>query len=447
MWLAWLVLACGPSEPELPPPAPPLPPARAVAAPTDEVGRIVVLAIDGAEWSVIRPMVDQGDLPTIAALQERGCHGTMESLESSRSAVIWTSVATGVPPEVHGIVDFAYEEDGRKRLYLSDKLAAPPVWEMLSDGGVSVGVTNWWVTYPVVPVRGYMVSDHFIPSASLITARTFATDAEAPARDVASLVYPAPLNDALVQVLRARLPTDNDPALFAAIDDIFARDAESADMARRAARAFSPKVELIYLKGIDLASHYLWGFFRPQPGSPEMPRPTARDIAVYRALIPSKYRHTDALLGELLADLRPEDMVILLSDHGFGHRKRLRDVDPQQFMRGFHRGTHGPHALPATTDGIFLIAGGPVSPAHCPDRFSLYDVAPTLLHLAGQQVPSYLGGRVLTELLGDEFQARHPIVRGPPDTPVRARRQAVTPDLTEAERQQIEGLRTLGYFE
>lgn len=437
-----------PAAPFAPAPvAPARPPIPPPPAPTEEVGRVIVVAVDGAAWPVIDWMNERGELPTLARLRAHGCDGDMASLEHSRSAVIWTTVATGVPEEVHGILDFAYEQDGRRRLYLNDRLGAPPLWERLSDAGTTVGVTNWWVSTPVVPVEGYLVSDHVLPASSRLTARTFASEADMPARDAAALVYPAGLWDALAPALRPRLPTDVDPGLFAAIDDTFAQDAEVVDMTLRASKGFEPRLQMVYLKGIDIASHYLWGFFRPEPGKPDMPRPHPRDLATYGSLVPAKYRHTDVLLGELLATRAPEDVVVVLSDHGFGHRKRLRDVDPDQFVRGFHRGTHGPHSLPPSTDGIFVVAGGPVSRAACPDRFSLLDVAPTVLWLLGQPVPAYMPGAPVTGLFDPAFVAAHAVARSPEATPERKARGAPGPEQTAAEQAQLEALRALGYFE
>ncbi|MGD9497098.1 MAG: alkaline phosphatase family protein [Armatimonadota bacterium] len=53
-------------------------------------------------------------------------------------------------------------------------------------------------------------------------------------------------------------------------------------------------------------------------------------------------------------------------------------------------------------DGILLVAGPHFRALAAPAPRSIYDVAPTLLHLLGQPVPSYFDGRVMVELLTDE---------------------------------------------
>ena len=77
------------------------------------------------------------------------------------SPVIWTTVATGVEPSRHGILDFLVQDvgGGASQPVTSVQRRAPTVWELLSRAGVDVGVTSWWASWPADPVRGYLVSD------------------------------------------------------------------------------------------------------------------------------------------------------------------------------------------------------------------------------------------------------------------------------------------------
>jgi len=50
----------------------------------DTVSKVVVLGIDGLDWQLIDPLIEQGRLPNIAALIERGVRADFRSLEPAR---------------------------------------------------------------------------------------------------------------------------------------------------------------------------------------------------------------------------------------------------------------------------------------------------------------------------------------------------------------------------
>jgi arylsulfatase A-like enzyme len=69
------------------------------------------------------------------------------------------------------------------------------------------------------------------------------------------------------------------------------------------------------------------------------------------------------------------------------------------------------------------------------------DIAPTILHLLGCQVPTDMDGQVLTDLLNPEWLAAHPV--GYRDSQVQPEAtDALTP---EEEENLMEHLRNLGY--
>ena len=73
----------------------------------DDRGRVIVLGLDGMEPSVVERMIDEGD----AAELPRGCgdggaSGLLRSSKPLLSPIIWTTIATGKPPDAHGIGHF-----------------------------------------------------------------------------------------------------------------------------------------------------------------------------------------------------------------------------------------------------------------------------------------------------------------------------------------------------
>ena len=69
-------------------------PRPALAAP------VLLLGVDGFEWSVVLPLLAEGRMPALAALMERGVVGKLDTLDPTVSPRLWTTIATGKLPEV-----------------------------------------------------------------------------------------------------------------------------------------------------------------------------------------------------------------------------------------------------------------------------------------------------------------------------------------------------------
>jgi hypothetical protein len=71
------------------------------------------------------------------------------------------------------------------------------------------------------------------------------------------------------------------------------------------------------------------------------------------------------------------------------------------------QGLSGTHE--AAPDGYFLAVGDGIKPGATLTRGSVLDIAPTVLYLMGLPVARDMEGRVLTEILDDEFARAHPV--------------------------------------
>ena len=69
-------------------------------------GRVILFGIDGADWQVIDPLMASGRMPNMARVVREGTRGVLQSMEPSASPALWTTVATGVSPQRHGIHGF-----------------------------------------------------------------------------------------------------------------------------------------------------------------------------------------------------------------------------------------------------------------------------------------------------------------------------------------------------
>src|SRR6185436_6639786 len=119
---------------------------------------LVVIGLDGAEWRVIRKLWDEGKLPNLRRIADRGVTATLRTAYNS-SPVIWTTIATGVRPVEHGITAFVVPTPQGDVPISSDVRKVPALWNMLTKVGRRVAVLGYWGSWPAEKVNGVVVSD------------------------------------------------------------------------------------------------------------------------------------------------------------------------------------------------------------------------------------------------------------------------------------------------
>ncbi|MDX1631768.1 MAG: alkaline phosphatase family protein [Thermoanaerobaculia bacterium] len=404
--------------------------------------KVVLLAADGADWRVMEPLVEAGEMPNLDRLMARGVHGPLESLPGTNSPVLWASIYTGLEPAEHRLLDFfsirlpgmirgvypvhrtffkesiGYLEEvglAERTTVNRDDLYGTLIWEVASALGRSIGVVDgYYYSFPAPPMsdpESYFVAygaDRFYSRASEgprpLSARQEAED----------YARPPELLDRLGPILSEGEFRWQSRALLELLE-------------------LRPQPDFLnfYSHQPDAVQHGTWRSFRPRRYLPISREGDGEeddfDIFVF-------HREFDRFLGKLVERVEPGTVILLVSDHG--HSPTLfHAVDTM------HR--HGP-------PGVFLMVGGParrgvrISDAH------LYDVFPTVLHLLGLPVPQTAAGRVLDEAFSDEFRETTPVARV-------ASYEALLPifhtgsgsgDPVPKERQdeELEKLRALGYI-
>lgn len=142
--------------------------------------RVLVIGWDGADWDILDPLLDRGEMPNLADLIASGTRGVLRSTLPINSWAAWSTFLTGVDPGRHGVVDFVERDvarPGRRVPVSSNSIKAPTFFELLSQAGHEVRAANIPVTFPPIPVRGRMIGGVAIPpGASFIHPETWATE-------------------------------------------------------------------------------------------------------------------------------------------------------------------------------------------------------------------------------------------------------------------------------
>jgi predicted AlkP superfamily phosphohydrolase/phosphomutase len=396
--------------------------------------RVLLIGIDGATLRVASPLMQQGRLPVLRGIGEVGVAGPLRSHQPLVSPRIWTSIATGKLPEKHGILSFAREMEGSSevKLYLGSDRKVHALWNMVSDAGMSVGVVNWWNTYPPDRIRGVIVSDHLLPSE--VRGRRLLTRAAAP--EAAPLIHPPEWTERVAAVLGDESPLTeiSDPFSDAAsfpdwakpgrLSEHYRIDETLVRIALEVEARLHPDLLMLFLPGIDRISHVLWGALeeRTAKGTPWTPRQREAAAEALRRY----YEYTDALIGVLVERYGRDDLVMVVSDHGFEAGSALG-------------GTTGMHTSARALRGVIFARGRRIQPPPERDPVSVNDVTPTILAWLGLPVATDMDGKVPSFLVGGAAGE----VASYDTRPV----ERTTAAPSGAEQAIVEQLRSLGYLE
>lgn len=453
--------------------------------------RVVLIGIDGADWRVLRELLAGGRMPMLASLVMRGAQAPLRTLVPTWSPSIWTTVATGQPPERHGVLDFTEiplpgMSLGVQRLRVLERLAlqeeptplpVPPhvglspliyglvnagvlreqpirayhrrvkaLWNVLSDQDLRVAVLRWWATWPAEHVHGCLVSDNRVRA----TARA-ARDPRARAAALASgTTYPPELVAELGALEGFWEPRhwwdDDDPRGSAerTLSDPAFRDLPEElrpalledwgalrlahNMAEDDRFAAAAAEHLLARGEVDFLAVYLQGTDGIAHRIEEHARRDARYVSIVRAY----HEVVDELLGRLLAHDDGNTVWVLVSDHGWS-------FEPERY--GHY---HGP-------PGILLMAGpGVRAGVRLATAPHVLDVAPTLLALLGLPASEEMDGEPFLEALDGAGRARAPGGRIDTFGPHRPRWSGDPGAAAEeggSREEMLEQLRELGYVQ
>jgi predicted AlkP superfamily phosphohydrolase/phosphomutase len=105
---------------------------------------LVILGIDAGDPDLLVRWAEEGYLPTIASLMERGCWGRTSGAELVCEHGVWTSLMSGMSRGNHGYYYFRQLEPGSYNLKLTTgrDIDAPPFWSHLRGCGKKVAIID-----------------------------------------------------------------------------------------------------------------------------------------------------------------------------------------------------------------------------------------------------------------------------------------------------------------
>ena len=414
------------------------PASAATSAPAASVHpRAIVVGWDGADWTLLDALLEDGRLPHLKSLLEKGAQARLETYRPRASPLLWTTMATGLTPPEHGVVDFQeFDVATGSSLPVSGRSrTGPAIWNVASAKGLTSGVVGWWATWPAEAVKGFFVSDRASP-----VLFDPATLSQSP-----GLTWPPELADG-VRLLGRRegSPSFEDVAKFlhvarAEFDAAVAagRDLDDPVTGFRkilgSTRVYAKTALDLY--GTDEIGHVL-GKYNP----PLLPGVDRNEFEKYRDAVSLYYAECDRILGELAARAEKAGATLLLvSDHGFKW-----GADRPTLISSIKAETaylwHEPW-------GVLVVSGPGAARSKERRTVSVFDVAPILCRLLGLPPDVRMKGRVPAGLLASGVPAPKPAVAW--DRTFKVERAAITRNLAaekKAGEEFAKKLVSLGYL-
>ena len=258
--------------------------------------KVILLGIDGAALDLLLPWVEQGKLPNLGHVLREGAHGTLRSTIPPYSAQAWVSMMTGKSPAKHGVLDFFEQGTGptQHTFIHSALIQGEAIWGILGRHGKRVGMVNVPLTYPPMPVNGYMASGFMTPKGR------------------EDYTYPTELRAEILSVTGQYDPDPWDLITPGQDLDSFKR---WMDITEQAATYLHHKLPVdVYvnvIQALDQIQHSFWDVLVDEEA-----RQTPQASRVWPSL-QACYAKMDEAIGRRLEWLDDETTLFLASDHGF----------------------------------------------------------------------------------------------------------------------------------
>jgi len=259
--------------------------------------KIHVIGLDCAEPTLVFDRWREA-LPNFQRLMAQGTYGELTSTIPAITVPAWASMMSSKDPGQLGFYGFRNRADHsyeRMSIATAKSVKVDRVWDILSRAGKKVVVAGVPQTYPVKPVNGCMISSFLTPSTH--SQYTYPGDLK---EEIAALLN----EDYMLDVAHFR--TENKDHLLEQIYKL-------SDQHHKLIMHLMATKPWDFFMHVDMAvdriHHGFWKFFDER-------HPQYEPGNRYENAIRDYYIHLDRQIGERLALLDDDTVVLVVSDHG-----------------------------------------------------------------------------------------------------------------------------------
>ena len=292
--------------------------------------RTVLIGLDGATFTILDTLIEQGIMPFIQQFIKTGVRSELISIIPPLTPPAWTSLMTGRNPGAHGIFDFFQKEKTSHRLRFTthQDVQAETIWQIASRAGHRVTTLNFPLMLPPPSITGNVISGGWLTARQLPLA-----------------CYPSDLFHrikALPGFNAKELALDmshEEKALEGCRQDEFRswiqlhirRERQWFNILKNRMQKDPCGLEAILFDGIDKIQHLCWTYLTADSACQQL-EPWQMHV---RELCVKYFFKLDQILAEIAELAGPDATIVMVSDHGFGPQRETFFVNTWLERNGY----------------------------------------------------------------------------------------------------------------
>ncbi len=278
--------------------------------------RTVLIGLDGASFTILDTLMEQGVMPFLKQFIKAGARSELMSIIPPLTPPAWTSLMTGRNPGAHGIFDFFQKETSSHRLRFNthQDVQTETIWQIVSRAGFRVTSLNFPLMLPPPAVAGNVISGGWLTARQLPLA-----------------CYPSELYrkiNTLPGFNAKELALDmshEEKALEGCRPDEFEgwiqlhirREKQWFNILKNRMQEDPCQLEAVLFDGIDKIQHLCWRYLAAENAD----RPLGPSEQTIRELCLQYFSKLDWILEQITQLAGPEATIVMASDHGFGPQR------------------------------------------------------------------------------------------------------------------------------
>ncbi len=285
--------------------------------------KVLIIGIDGGTWKILAPAIEQGHMPFLKALRQKGSSGILKSTIPPVTPAAWTAFQTGRNAGKTSVFSFcAWDIENRKELISNAANFKRTLWQIVSENGGKVGVLNVPMTYPPQPVNGWVVTGFLTPSIE------------------SDFTYPRDLKKKLLDALpdydifnRSRMKNMKLGGLNVFVEQMVQSLESRSSAAEFLIKHDCPDLLMVHFQASDAIQHRYWGYL--EEGQPQFDREKKSYILTrfYNALD----RNIEKIVSAFTKATGTEPTIFVVSDHGFQLNKKRFNLAKWLQQNGYRR--------------------------------------------------------------------------------------------------------------
>jgi predicted AlkP superfamily phosphohydrolase/phosphomutase len=274
------------------------------------MSRVILIAWDGADWRILDPLLEQGALPNLQALIDRGQRDILRSTVPTHSWSAWPSFLTGVDPVDHGVYDILETVPGTHKQYpvTYRSIKTRTFLDDLTAADKRVLLLDVPLTFPPPDVKGTLLAGGVLPKGRRFYAPDGLVD------ELAKSDLEWPING------MSWTTYHNKPDAY--LDEAYEVTAKRIKVSEHLMDTTEWDLMASVFVSIDRTQHCLSNYIAPD--HPDYAENRTTRIGNKVADI---FRQADEAIGSFVSRAREDDIILFISDHGFQSCTRTINMD------------------------------------------------------------------------------------------------------------------------